>query len=174
MMDTLRTERLTLRRPEPRDLERFTTFYGTDRSSMNGGPLEPGQAWRGFAAHLGAWEINGFGMFAMVRTADDHLIGLVGPYYPGEWPEREIGWTVFDPADEGKGYAREGAEAALAHAFGTLGWDTAVSYIHKDNARSRALAERLGAAVDPQAVRPPRGEAALVYRHPHPGREGRG
>ncbi|BBU58844.1 hypothetical protein KU6B_51090 [Mameliella alba] len=47
------------------------------------------------------------------------------------------------------------------------GWSTLVSYIHPDNTRSRALAERLGAVHDPNAQLP-EGETAqetLVYRH---------
>ncbi len=104
-MTILTTDRLVLRRPAPRDLPTFVAFYATDRSSMNGGPLTPGRAWRAFGTQLGAWEMNGFGMFAITLTGDDRIRGLVGPWFPGDWPEREIGWALFDPADEGHGFA---------------------------------------------------------------------
>ena len=59
------------------------------------------------------------------------------------------------------------AAAARDHAFGALGWETAVSYIDPDNIRSVALAERLGARHDPEA-RGPGENSCLVYRHPRP------
>lgn len=57
------------------------------------------------------------------------------------------------------------AKAARTHAFHDLGWTTAVSYIHPDNARSITLAERLGATLDPKAQTPD-SDPCLVYRHP--------
>ena len=45
------------------------------------------------------------------------------------------------------GAAAEAAAAVRDHARTHLGWKTAVSYIDLDNARSIALARRLGAAV---------------------------
>ena len=169
MTSRIETARLILRRPEPRDLSAWEGYFSTERSARNGGPLAPGRAWRAFASQLGAWEINGFGMFVLtLRDGDGGVIGMVGPWCPGDWPEREIGWMLFDPAYEGKGLAFEAAEACLAHAFGPLGWDTAVSYIDPENARSRALAERLGARIDPTADAPAFDHPALVYRHPRP------
>ncbi|TMV69267.1 GNAT family N-acetyltransferase, partial [Thioclava sp. BHET1] len=80
---------------------------------------------------------------------------------------REMGWSLWSAEGEGRGYAREAARAVIAHAFGPLGWDTAVSYIAPDNARSIALAERLGAIRDDSAAHP--GDTpCLVYRHPKP------
>jgi RimJ/RimL family protein N-acetyltransferase len=52
-----------------------------------------------------------------------------------------------------------------AHAFRDLGWTTAVSYIDPDNARSIALAERLGAVRDRGARQPVFDKPCLVYRH---------
>ena len=63
--------------------------------------------------------------------------------------------------------AAEAARAVLAHVFGTLGWTTAVSYISPQNARSIALAERLGAVRDAGAAGP--AESDLVFRHSPPG-----
>lgn len=168
MPSTLITDRLTLRRPMAADLATFIAYYGTDRSSMNGGPLSPARAWQAFATHVGAWEINGFGIFAITLTGDDRIRGFAGPWFPNDWPEREIGWSLFDPADEGKGIAFEAASAALTHAFGPLGWETAVSYVHPDNHRSSALARRLGAVLDPDAATPPAETRPLVWRHPNP------
>jgi RimJ/RimL family protein N-acetyltransferase len=88
------------------------------------------------------------------------------------WPEKEIGWSVWAPEAEGKGLAFEAAQAARAWAYGTLGWTTAVSYIDPANARSIALARRLGATRDPEAplIDGYTPENTLVFRHPAPER----
>lgn len=166
---TLTTERLTLRRPNPSDGPAVREFFVSPRAAGIGGPFDLGKSWRSFAAELGHWEIHGFGMWTVTRTGDDQAVALVGPWCPADWPEREIGWMIFSPDLQGTGIAREAARAALDHAFHTLGWDTAVSYIDHDNPRSIALAERLGARLDPDAPTPHPDKPCLVYRHPKPG-----
>lgn len=47
--------------------------------------------------------------------------------------------------------------------FATLGLASLVSYVDRDNLASKAVAERLGAVLDPQAER--QDEEDLVYRH---------
>lgn len=173
MSPVIETERLRLRRPEPRDAGAMVRFLTSRRAAGIGGPHGAGRAWRSFAAELGHWDIHGFGMFAVTeRTGDDAALGLVGPWFPIDWPETEIGWMMFEGA-EGRGIAFEAARAAIDHAFGDLGWDTAVSYIAPDNARSIRLAERLGARRDPEAAVPDPDKPCLVYRHPRPATEAR-
>ncbi|MGI9393987.1 MAG: GNAT family N-acetyltransferase, partial [Boseongicola sp.] len=90
-------------------------------------------------------------------------------WYPEDWPEPEIGWTVWAAEAEGEGFAFEAAKAARDFAFRELGWTTAVSYIDDGNDRSVALAERLGAWRDDAAETPDNDEPpVLVYRHPVP------
>jgi RimJ/RimL family protein N-acetyltransferase len=85
------------------------------------------------------------------------------PERPPEYPERELGWVILE-GFEGKGYAFEAAKLARAYAFETLKFETLVSYIDPDNARSIRLAEKLGAVRDDKAARP-EGDGCLVYRH---------
>ena len=101
----------------------------------------------------------------MTAKGDDTILGLVGPNFPEGWPETEIGWILLDGA-EGRGIAFEAAQAAIADARARLGWTTIVHYIRKANARSIALAERLGATVDPDAALPRTDAPAWVYRQP--------
>ncbi|MEO0380118.1 MAG: GNAT family N-acetyltransferase [Pseudomonadota bacterium] len=162
---TLTTERLTLRAPQPQDAPAFMQFYSTERSQFTGGPMTPRQAWNFFATELGHWVMNGFGMFTVTRHGDDTALGIVGHWYPHTWPEREVGWVLFDPASEGQGIAYEAAQACLTHAYDTLHWDTIVSYIAPANAASIALAERLGAQRDASATPIPSDKPCLVYRH---------
>ncbi|WP_355661784.1 GNAT family N-acetyltransferase [Halomonas salifodinae] len=75
------------------------------------------------------------------------FIGFVGLHIPRDdlpfAPCVEIGWRLARP-HWGHGYAREAAEAALAVAFESLGFDEVVSFTTLDNCRSRAVMTRLG------------------------------
>ncbi len=160
----LETGRLTLRAPRAADWPAWRDFAATERARFIGGPLEADNAWRSFGHVIGMWVLRGFGSFVFTRKGSDQALGMTGPWYPEGWPERELAWTVWAPAAEGKGLALEAATAARDHAFGALGWHTAVSYIAPENTRSIALAERLGAVRDDAAAHPGE-EPCLVFRH---------
>ena len=159
---TLTTERLILRPRTRADFDAFAAFYATDRSRHVGGPLTPIRVWYGFMAEIGYWATDGFGGWAVERRADGALIGEVCIQHPPFFPEVELGWTLLD-GFEGCGYATEAATAARDWGFAVRGLDTLVSYIDPDNARSIALAERLGAERDPQARA--MDPEDIVYRH---------
>jgi len=164
----IRTERLTLRAPARQDWPLFNAFLASPRADyIRSAGYDEMLAWRAFGHVIGHWVLRGFGSFVFTRAGDDTALGMTGPWFPAGWPEPEIGWTVWSPEAEGKGYAFEAANAARDHAFRDLGWDTAVSYIDPENARSIALAERLGAVRDHGAAHPG-DEPCLVYRHPRP------
>jgi RimJ/RimL family protein N-acetyltransferase len=169
----LETERLILRAPKGSDWTPFADYAASDRTQYTGGPLKRPQAWRAWGHVIGHWAMRGFGLFVFTLKDDDTPLGMVGPWFPDGWPEREIGWTVWSEKREGKGFAYEAASTARTYAFNTLGWDSAVSYIDAPNTRSVALAERLGATLDPDAdimdLPDDNGVDVLVYRHPHPG-----
>mgnify|MGYP002633195324 CR=1 FL=1 len=162
---TLTTERLTLRAPIAADWPAFRAFAMSDRALYSFGIVDEAKSWRAFCHVAGMWVMRGHGLFILCLKGTDHPLGACGPWHPADWPEREIGWSLWSAEAEGRGYALEAAAAARAHAFGTLGWDTAVSYIHPDNARSIALARRLGATEDPAATTPHPDEPTLVFRH---------
>ncbi|MBC7143307.1 MAG: GNAT family N-acetyltransferase [Rhodobacteraceae bacterium] len=160
---TLQTERLTLRAPRLADFERWAEFFASDRSRHERGPLDRIEGYKTWAADVALWTLRGYGPFGLDDRATGDYLGEVGIYQPEGYPGPELGWFVV-PEAEGKGYA---AEAARAHAFRDLGWTTAVSYIDPANARSIALAERLGAIRDEKAAHP--GDTpCLVYRHRAP------
>ncbi|MCU4651296.1 GNAT family N-acetyltransferase [Roseibacterium sp. SDUM158016] len=166
----LTTSRLTLRAPEASDFEAFAPFVMSDRARFIGGGADKdiGQAWRVLAVLSGHWHLRGYGTFVMVETASGRPIGSAGPWFPGDWPEEELGWTIWTPEAEGKGYAFEAVTELRRHAYAGLGWSTAVSYIDARNERSLALARRLGCIIDPSAARPDRDAPIEVWRHPSP------
>ena len=166
----LETERLILRAPVADDWPVWDEFMRSDRASHVGGPMvQPGQSWRNFGHFIGHWVLRGYGMFVMIEKDSRQVLGATGPWFPEGWAEHEIGWMIWRPEAEGRGFAHEAARAARAHAFDRLGWTTAVSYIAPENAASIALALRLGAQPDPDAALPasPRDMGRIVvYRHP--------
>lgn len=163
----LATGRIGLRMPAPEDFEGFAAFFASPRAAFVGGPITREAAWRVFATIIGHWSLRGWGPLAIVPKGQSRAIGTTGPWFPEGWPEPELGWMLWDSANEGQGLMFEAARAARAHAYHNLGWPTAVSYIAPDNTRSIALATRLGARPDPDARRHD-GDAHIVYRHPGP------
>lgn len=161
----LETERLTLRAPTMADYPVWEAFAATDRARFIGGPYTKRDAWRAFGHFAGMWALKGVGSFVFERREDGAALGATGPWVPEDWPEPEIGWTVWRDEAEGKGYAYEAATAARDFAFDTLGWDTVVSYIDHGNDRSVALARRLGAVEDADAEQPIPGKTMHIYRH---------
>ncbi len=163
----LETERLTLRAPVAADWPYWCDFALSDRSRfVRGAEPSEANAWRAFGHMIGHWVLRGYGMFVVSRRGGDIPLGAAGPWFPAGWAEQEIGWTLWSEEAEGQGIATEAARAGRAHAYDTLGWHTAVSYIHPDNAASIAVAERLGASRDEAAETA--GDDVRVYRHPTP------
>jgi RimJ/RimL family protein N-acetyltransferase len=160
--------RLVLRAPEARDREPCASLAATERVRFIGGRWHRAGAWRMFCQVIGTWVARGCGSFVPTRRCEGRAIGLVAPRHPIDWPEPEIGWTIWDPAAEEAGHAREAARAARGHAREILGWETAVSHIDPENVRSVRLAERLGAVRGDAAAHPFGDDPCLVYRHPAP------
>lgn len=162
----LETDRLILRAPGEADLDHEAAFFASDASRFVGGPLPAHRMWRNLALFLGHWAMRGYGFWALEDKATGTYQGRVGLWFPKGWYEREIGWTLM-PHATGRGYATEAAKAVRAHAYGTLGWDTAVSQIDPRNDASRAVARRLGATFETTYQDPEYGTIE-VWRHLSP------
>ena len=87
--------------------------------------------------------MRGYGHWAVESKETGRMIGRIGFLNPEGWPGFEIGWTLARHA-WGKGYAIEGARAALRYAFTTLDKPHVISLIHPDNTASIRVADRLG------------------------------
>lgn len=163
-MTVIETPRLRLVPPSVAHIPAHAAFHASARAAERGWQTLPHESWRNFAAILGHGILRGFGPLVAELKADNRPIGLFGPWRPEGQPENEIKWTVWSGADEGKGYASEAARAMLAHSFGPMGWQSAVSYIRADNTRSATLARHLGAQLDGHWTTP-RGTEVQVWRH---------
>ncbi|WP_262386539.1 GNAT family N-acetyltransferase [Roseobacter fucihabitans] len=151
-----------MRAPQPSDLEAFTAFRTSGRAVGVGGPYTREQAFESLCGVVGHWQIEGYGRW-IIADADDIPLGIVGLSNSPDWPEPEISWSVFAPA-EGKGVAFEAAMATRSYAYTVLGWPTVISCVSPDNIRSHALAKRMGATRDGSFVHDELGEL-LIHRH---------
>lgn len=166
MSPQIETERMILRLPKAEDHEKYCAFIQSDRAKYVGRIDDAVDAWRAFAGEVGHWTLLGYGPFFMDLKSTGETVGSVGPWRPAPYPEIEFGWILYEGC-EGEGYAYEGSLAARAWCYREYGWTTLVSYISKSNARSIALAKRLGAYHDENAPCP-WGDEDFVFRHPGP------
>jgi RimJ/RimL family protein N-acetyltransferase len=157
----LETARLHLRMPTLDDIPASYRFWSSDRSEMMGGPWSMETLEAETQDLLTQWRKHGFSLFSVTCHGSDEGIGGIGPFYPDSHPEPELGWSLWNAADEGQGLA---TEAARDWFFATSGHDTAVSYTHPDNTASHRLCDRLGATIDPDAVCP-YPPPVRIYRH---------
>ena len=82
-------------------------------------------------------------------------MGASGPGVRKDGPDNEVGWGI---AREhwGKGYASEGAAAAMDYAFDVLGWPELIHCIDPLNLASQGVARRLGSSyLRPVRMPPP-------------------
>jgi RimJ/RimL family protein N-acetyltransferase len=142
----LTTERLVLRDWQASDLDAWSAINAdaqVRRHLGDGTPADRKDSWHMMAAAAGNQVLNGFGMWAAEEKASGQLIGRIGLYQPPHFPDLEVNWLLGHPW-WGKGLAREGAQACMDHAFGTLDRPSVSAFIEAENERSIALARRLG------------------------------
>jgi len=143
----IETDRLILRPTMAEDFEGWAALMGDEENSRHiGGPQPRAVAWRGFLSMAGAWTIQGFGMFSVIEKSSGRWIGRLGPWCPLGWPGTEVGWGLLRDT-WGKGYAPEGAVAAIDWAFDKLGWTDVIHTIAPDNIASQVVARKLGSTL---------------------------
>jgi RimJ/RimL family protein N-acetyltransferase len=155
----LETERLRLRPLSPDDVDDFAEFYA-DPEVMRylgvGKTLDREETETSVARMLRAFELDGFGQFAVERKEDGAVVGRCGflvwdaatltPTTEAEAAgptELEVGYALGRPY-WGHGYATEAAAAVRDHALGPMGRERLIAFIRPDNVRSRRVAEKLG------------------------------
>jgi RimJ/RimL family protein N-acetyltransferase len=142
----LETERLRLRGFTEDDTEPlFAMAQDPDVVRYIGDRRSPTrqETWRAIAGYLGHWALRGHGLWAVEERASGELVGRIGILNPLEWPGPEVAYTL-GRRWWGRGYATEGARAALDWGFANLEVDELISLIDPANAASIAVATRLG------------------------------
>ena len=144
----LRTERLRLRAWRDADREPFAQINSDARVMRYfRAPLTREQSDAFGDVNRTHIEQHGWGLWAVEIPGISLFAGFVGlsrPRFDAHFtPCVEIGWRLA-PEFWGHGYATEGAVAALAFGFDTLGLDEIVSFTTETNIPSRRVMERIG------------------------------
>ena len=143
----LETERLILRPPIAGDFEPWAAMLADEEAArFIGGVQTTAGAWRAMAVMVGAWHLNGFSNFSVIKKSNGAWIGRVGPWQPTDWPGPEIGRALSRSA-WGNGYATEAAARTIDWVISELDWDRVIHIIHPENKASIAVAERLGSVL---------------------------
>lgn len=151
--ETLRTERLVLRRWRDEDREPFAAL-NADPEVMRCllGPMTREASDEMVDRIEAHFERFGHGFWAVEVVGGPAFIGLIGiarvrfeaPFTPAV----EVGWRLARQA-WGNGYATEGAREAMRFGFEELGLDEIVAFTVPANTRSQAVMARLGMTHDP-------------------------
>ncbi|WP_428033880.1 GNAT family N-acetyltransferase [Amphritea sp.] len=171
--ELISTSRLNLVKVTIEDWPSLHNFYKDIEATRytTGRPLSEGESWRIVAALIGHWQIHGYGPYSLKLKDCGAVVGVVGLWYPGDWPEPEIMWSLI-PGFSGKGYAQEAALAVRQMAAAYLPELHLISLIFAQNRPSRKLAETLGATLEKRFLF--RNKEALIYRHRSPSDTGQG
>lgn len=160
---TLETPRLRLRAFREEDTEPLLALF-SDREVVQylGDRSIPGRqdVWRSIAGWLGHWVMRGYGVWAVEERETGDLVGRIGLMNPADWPGPEVGY-VLGKRWWGRGYATEGARAAMDWGFENVGFEELISLIDPANAASIAVATRLGEGHRSETEL--RGHRVLVY-----------
>jgi RimJ/RimL family protein N-acetyltransferase len=153
VVPTVRTERLVLRGWRPEDRAPYAALRADPAvAEYLGGGLDRAASDAAIAAYEGHWAREGFGMWAIEVPGVAPLAGAVGlervPAALPFAPAVEVAWRLQHGC-WGRGYATEGARAALTYAFESVGLDDVVAFTAADNVRSRRVMARLGMTRDP-------------------------
>ncbi|MBO0730355.1 MAG: GNAT family N-acetyltransferase [Acidimicrobiaceae bacterium] len=102
------------------------------------------------ASQVEHWDTLGFGLWTVFKRGSPVALGYLGLSVPTFCPEVspavEVGWRL-DPEVWGKGYATEGARAALQAAFDVLHLEHVISLPQTENPPSIRVAEKIGMPV---------------------------
>jgi len=114
----------------------------------------------------GLWAVEVLGGGDSSATGFAGFIGLAPVSFDAHFtPAVEIGWRLAQPF-WGRGYATEGARAALTYAFVELELEAVVSFTAVANDRSRRVMERLSMTHDPgEDFNHPKLPGSPVERH---------
>jgi RimJ/RimL family protein N-acetyltransferase len=162
--DELQSQRLRLSRPREEDWEALHAYYSDAECARYtfSIPLPELETRRVTGALLKHWLRHGYGPYVLRDKASALVVGMVGLWFPKEWPETEIKWAILRN-HWGKGYASEAARAVQAMLPSRLPQMQPISLIHAENERSIALALALGATLEKQLEF--RNAPFHMYRH---------
>ena len=160
----LETDRLLLRPFRDDDWLGLHAYY-SDEVAMKftwGRSLSEGETWRTMCTMIGHWQLRGYGPYVVEENSSSSIIGIVGFWYPNNWPEPEIKWALSRQY-WGKGFAKEAASVVLRAGREYIPEIDLISLIHRDNKPSIGVAMSIGATLE--STIDFEGEPHGIYRH---------
>jgi RimJ/RimL family protein N-acetyltransferase len=150
----IQTERLLLRSWKHEDLESLAKLYTDHRVMEYSEKVKTyEESKKDYDHFVSTVEERGWGFWATELRDTHQFIGLIGldnfEFKEILSPAVEIGWRLHYDF-WGKGYATEGANAALEYGFESIGLNEVVSFTSTTNKRSRRVMERLGMTHNPK------------------------
>jgi RimJ/RimL family protein N-acetyltransferase len=142
----LETARLRLRGIRGSDIDDYAALHAdpeVTRYLLGSETWDRGRSWRHMAFAVGHWQLEGTGIWVAEEKASGEFVGVMGFWEPENWPGFELSYHLAR-RHWGKGYATEGAKAALAHAFLVWQREHVISLINPKNLPSIRVAERIG------------------------------
>ncbi|MEL6872940.1 MAG: GNAT family N-acetyltransferase [Pseudomonadota bacterium] len=163
---TLETDRLRLRAWSLADADHLAPVFTKEAGGeLIGGTEGYYRAWRVISMEVGHWALRGFGVWALEAKDDGRFIGFCGPWFPGDFPEPDLGWALR-VEERGKGFATEAATAARDYLYSERAFAPLVSIIAPENAGSVGVAKRLGCTRESSFSI--LGKTVDLWRHPAP------
>lgn len=153
------TDRLELRRFRAQDLDGLAAVFANPEvwEFPYGRAFSRAETASFLDAQLEEWDSCGFGCWIAIEREGQRIIGYVGisvpTFLPEILPAVEVGWRL-DPAAWGRGFASEGARAALDQAFTSLGLHEVCSVPQADNPASSRVCDRIGMQLERAVVIP--------------------
>jgi RimJ/RimL family protein N-acetyltransferase len=162
--EQLESIRLILRQFQDADWQNLHECYSDEAATTftYHRALTEGETWRIMCSMIGHWQIRGYGPYAVEEKLTGRVLGAVGFWYPNDWPEPEIKWSL---AREhwGKGFAKEAAGLVRETGSEYLPDHRLISLIHPDNKPSIGVALAIGARLENSIEY--EGEPHGIYRH---------
>ncbi len=143
------TERLDLRRFVAEDLDELADVFTDDAvwRFPYGRGFNREETATFLDVQMRHWDDYGFGCWVARRRENGRIIGYLGlsipTFLPEILPAVEVGWRLH-PDEWGKGFATEGATAALREGFAVMELDEICSVPQRENSASVRVAARLG------------------------------
>jgi RimJ/RimL family protein N-acetyltransferase len=142
----LSTSRLRLREYVPADVDERAAMFADKRVMRYYPRIKSRDETVGWIEwNLSSYKQHGFGLWVVELKSTGEFLGECGLVVQEVDGSREIelGYSI-KRSHWGKGFAPEVAIAVRDHGFEVLGFRRLVSIIHPDNARSQAVARKVG------------------------------
>jgi ribosomal-protein-alanine N-acetyltransferase len=142
--DLVRGRRVHLRRPTPKDAERFLERVRASRS-LHGPWVSPPADDESFAAYVRRSRRSDFEGLLVCRNPDGAIAGVfnLSQIFLGPFRSAYLGFYAFEPLAR-HGFMHDGIRLLFRHAFGTLGLHRLQANVQPGNDASLALIRGAG------------------------------